>query len=138
MEVGAEVVLDPAEANLAEHIKELTQGRGVDKAIDCSGAVAAQRLCIDATRRKGHIAFVGECYDELPIKASDDLIRTGLTIHSAWHYNLALFPKVMEVIQQSPVIDQLISHVLPLSEIQQAFELSASRQCAKIILKPWE
>jgi CheY-like chemotaxis protein len=36
------------------------------------------------------------------------------------------------------VIDKLISHTFPLSQIQEALELSASRQCAKIILKPWE
>jgi hypothetical protein len=44
----------------------------------------------------------------------------------------------MQVIQRSPAIDKLISHVLPMGHIQEAFELSASHQCAKIILKPWE
>ena len=44
----------------------------------------------------------------------------------------------MQVIQQSPLIDLLISHVLPMSQIQDAFELSASHQTAKVILKPWE
>jgi threonine dehydrogenase-like Zn-dependent dehydrogenase len=44
----------------------------------------------------------------------------------------------MQVIQESPVIKQLISHVLPMTQIQEAFELSASHECAKIILKPWE
>jgi hypothetical protein len=29
-------------------------------------------------------------------------------------------------------------HVFPMSQVQEAFEVSASRQCAKIILKPWE
>jgi len=32
----------------------------------------------------------------------------------------------------------LISHVMPMSQIQEAFELSASHECAKIILNPWE
>jgi L-iditol 2-dehydrogenase len=61
-----------------------------------------------------------------------------LTIHGSWHYNLALFPQIMQVILESPVIEHLISHVLPMSRVQEAFELSASRQCAKIILRPWE
>ena len=136
--LGAEAVVDPGSEGVVQQVLDLTDGRGVDKAVDCAGIVAAQRLCIDATRRKGQVAFVGECGDELGIRVSPDMIRKGLTLRGAWHYNLALFPSVMQVIQQSPVIGRLISHVLPMSEVQQAFELSASHQCAKIILKPWE
>ena len=44
----------------------------------------------------------------------------------------------MAVIQQSPLIDLLLSHVLPMSRIQEAFELCAAQQTAKVILKPWE
>ena len=44
----------------------------------------------------------------------------------------------MQVIQSSPVIMHLISHTFPMSQIQQAFEVSASQQNAKIILHPWE
>jgi len=137
-QLGAEAVLDPRHENLVEQIKALTDGRGVDRALDCTGVPQAQRLCIDATRRKGHVAFVGECNDDLRIKVSPDLLRKGLTLHGSWHYNLALFPKVMQVIQRSPLLDMLISHVIPMREIQRAMEVSASHDCAKILLKPWE
>jgi threonine dehydrogenase-like Zn-dependent dehydrogenase len=136
--LGADSVIDPSSDDAREQIKALTNGRGVDKAVDCSGTLPAQRFCIDATRRKGQVTFVGECGDELAIRVSPDLIRTGLTVRGSWHYNLSLYPQIMQVIQQSPVIGDLISHVLPMSQIQEAFELSASHQCAKIILKPWE
>jgi hypothetical protein len=55
----------------------------------------------------------------------------------SWHYNLNDYPKILQVIQESPLIDQLISHVMPMREIQAAFELSASLETAKIILQPW-
>ncbi len=137
-QLGAEVVLDPHGEDLAGQIGELTQGKGVDKALDCCGALEAQRLCIEATRRKGKVAFVGQSMEDLPIKTTLDLITAGLTLYGSWHYNISLYPKVMQVIQESPVIERLISHVLPMTEIQQAMELSASHECAKIILKPWE
>jgi len=136
--MGAAAVLDPGDERLVEKIKDLTAGRGVDCSLDCSGAVAAQRVCIDATRRKGKVAFVGECGEELPIRVSPDLVRTGIAIIGSWHYNLNDFPRIMKVIQESPLIDQLISHVLPMSQIQEAFEQSASHETAKVILKPWE
>jgi threonine dehydrogenase-like Zn-dependent dehydrogenase len=134
----ADYVVDPRAGDALAQICAITGGVGVDKALDCAGVVAAQRLCIDATRRKGQVAFVGECNDELPIRVSPDMIRKGLTLIGSWHYNLAYTPQIMQVIRGSPVIQHLISHVLPMSRVQDALELSASQQNAKIILKPWE
>lgn len=136
--LGADAVLDPRDSQTLHQIMDLTAGVGVDQALDCSGVVAAQRLCIDAARRKGQVMFVGECHDDLPIKVSPDLIRKGLTLRGGWHYNLSLFPQIMQVIQKSPVVHHLVSHTFPMSAIQTAFETSASQQCAKIILNPWE
>jgi threonine dehydrogenase-like Zn-dependent dehydrogenase len=137
-ELGAEAVFDPASGDIVERLRSLTSGRGVDCAIDCSGSVAAERLCIDATRKKGRVAFVGESYTPLALTISPDMIRKGLTLIGAWHYNLNDFDRVMEVIRTSPLIDRLISHVIPMSRIQEAFELSASHETAKIVLTPWE
>ncbi len=136
--LGADVVIDPNDQEALDQVLDLTDGLGVDKALDCSGVVAAQRFCIDAVRRKGEVSFVGECSDELPIRVSPDMIRKGLTIRGSWHYNLSLYAKIVQVIRESPVVDKLISHVMPMSQVQQALELSASHQCSKIILQPWE
>jgi L-iditol 2-dehydrogenase len=135
--MGVAEVVDPRDEAALARIRELTGDRGVDCALDCSGNVQAERLCVDATRRKGQVAFVGECYDNLPLRISPDMIRKGLTLIGSWHYNLHDYPKIMQVIQESPLIDLLISHVIPLREIQAAFELSASHETAKVILQPW-
>jgi threonine dehydrogenase-like Zn-dependent dehydrogenase len=137
-ELGADVVLNPMDEDIRQQIKELTGGRGPDKSLDCSGNPQAHRLCIDATRRRGSVTFIGECWNETPLRVSDDLIRKGLTIHGSWHYNLNLFPKIMQVIRNSPVAEKLISHTFPMSRIQEAMELSASHESSKILLKPWE
>jgi L-iditol 2-dehydrogenase len=138
LELGAEVVLDPSDPDLLARVRDLTGGDGPDKAIDCSGAPPAHRLCIDAVRRKGVVAFVGESQADTALRISPDMIRKGLTLVGSWHYNLSLFGGIMQVIQHAPNIDALISHVFPMSEIQSAFELSASHHSAKIILRPWE
>ncbi len=135
-EMGAAAVLDPRDEDVVDQVKALTKGRGVDCALDCSGNVLAQRLCIDATRRKGQVAFVGEGHDDLVIRVSPDMIRKGLTLIGSWHYNLNHYPLVMKVIKESPLIDLLISHVMPMTKFEEAFELQAAGQCAKIILTP--
>lgn len=140
-QMGA-TVLDPRDPGTPPRIKELTRGLGVDSALDCSGNIQAQRLCIDATRRKGQVAFVGECMDELSIRVSPDMIRKGLTVFGSWHYNLQYYPLIMQVVDaladaQLPLLDLLISHVLPMRDVEKAFEIQKRGEAAKIILKPW-
>ena len=88
--LGAAVVLAPDDPGTLGTILEMTEGRGVDRAVDCAGVPAAQRLCVDATRRRGEVTFVGECNDPLAIRISPDMIRKGLTVRGSWHYNLSL------------------------------------------------
>ena len=135
--MGAEIVFHPSDDRLVERIRDRTGGIGVDCAVDWSGRVEAERLCIDATRRRGRVAFVGECSQELAIRVSPDMIRKGLTVAGSWLYNMADVPNVIKVIQESPLIDHLISHVMPMSRIQDAFELMVSGECAKVVLRPW-
>ncbi len=135
--LGADLVVDPSDEDALLKVHQWAGRAGVSQALDCSGVVAAQRFCIDAVRRRGQVAYVGECQEDLHIKVSPDMIRKGLAIHGNWHYNLNLYSKVMAVIRHSPVIQHLVSHQFPMSQVQQALEVSASGQCAKILLDPW-
>lgn len=137
-ELGAEEVLDPNDEKILDKIKELTDGVGIDKAVDCSGASQAHRLMVDAARRKGQVAFVGEG-GEFPLAASRDMIRKGLVLRGNWHYNLGVYPKLMKVIQESgDQLDKLITHTFPMSEVQKAWELQSTHDCGKVILYPWK
>ena len=113
---------------------------GVDHSIDCSGVVAAHRFCIDATRRKGTVSFVGESgQNETPVRVSADLLRKGLSLHGSWHYNMADTPQILRVIAaNSGKLDKLISHRFPLARVADAWALQATGACAKVLLKPWE
>ncbi|MBD3175809.1 MAG: zinc-binding dehydrogenase [Armatimonadia bacterium] len=134
--LGADHVLEPTDVTL-EHIRDLCRGRGVDKAIECAGVAAAQRLCIDALRRRGEMAFVAEAGD-LVVKVSQDLIRKGLTVHGVWHYNMGRTPAMMEQITEMGVqLDQLITHRFPMSGADEAFELQMTGECGKVVLDPW-
>jgi L-iditol 2-dehydrogenase len=137
LDLGAEVAVNPDDPKAVALIRDLTGGLGVDCAMDCAGFVPAERLCIEATRRRGRVAFVGECGEPLSIHVSDDLLRKGLTIIGSWHYNRNDYPGVMRVIRESPLVPRLISRVMPMSAIQEALELSAGHGCGKILLDPW-
>lgn len=138
LQLGATAVVDPTSSDALTQIRELSGGRGVDKAIDCSGIVAAHRLCIDATRRKGQVAFVGECSDATPLHISPDMIRKGLTLLGSWHYKMQDTPAIMQLISRvGGQIEQLISHRFPMTQVQAAWELQLTGQTAKVLLQPW-
>ena len=137
-EIGAVAAIDPGEEGALERIMDLTDDRGADKAIDCSGSPDAQRLMIDAARRRGQVAFVGEA-GELTIQVSRDTIRKGLTLHGVWHWNLADTPRMWQVIRGSAeLLDRQITHTFPLSAVREAWELQLTGECGKVILHPWE
>ena len=138
LDLGAAVALEPDEHCLSA-LLELTGGRGVDKAIDCSGSPAAHRLCVDGVRRRGDVAFVGECTDETPIRVGPDLLRKGIRLIGSWHYNLGDYGRLMATIAAVPdQLERLISHRFALEDVEEAWALQLGGECAKIILKPWE
>jgi L-iditol 2-dehydrogenase len=137
-DLGAALVFDQHDPDVRARIIDATKGKGVDKSLDCAGAVQAHRLCIETTRRVGKVAFVGESSADTPMRVSPDLIRKGLQLMGVWHYNLGGTPKMMRTIQQASCqIDRLISHTFSLDEAQAAFETQLTRQSAKVVLKPW-
>ena len=136
-QLGADLTLDAASDTLRDEIRERTGGLGVDAAIDCSGSPVAQRLCIDAVRRRGRVAFVGQTRTPIEVHPSRDLLANGLTVMGSWHYNLNLYPELMQLIERSDLLDTLISHTFALTSIQEAFEATATQETAKVILHPW-
>jgi L-iditol 2-dehydrogenase len=134
VELGAQTVLDPADPEILAQIKGLTGARGVDKAMDCTAVPAAQKLAIDATRRRGQVAFVGwGGHIELP-----NMVPQGLTLHGCWHWNLQDFHPFLKMIGEvGDLIDRQITHTFPMSRVQDAWDLQLTGNCGKVMLKPW-
>lgn len=136
-ELGAKEVFHPQHPDVLKQIYQATKGQGVDKAIDSSGSPQAQRLLIEATKRRGEVAFVGESGD-FSLHVSNDLLRKGLTLHGQWHYNLTQTPRMLELIRRGrDLLERFITHRFPLKKVQEAFELQITGQCGKVILDPW-
>ncbi len=136
-DLGAVAVLDPNDPDVLAQIRALSGGRGPGVGVDCSGHVDAHRLQLDAAARRACVVLVGESNEATPIRVSPDLIRKGLTVMGSWHYSLTDVPNVMRVIGEFPGVERLITHRFPFDRVQEAFEVSESQQCAKVILHPF-
>lgn len=136
--LGAHHILDPNDSDALSTVLDLTDGLGVDCGLDCTGVPDAQRFLIDAVRRRGQVTFVGEG-GEVPIHASRDTIRKGLSIRGSWHWNMADAPRMMRMIGDvTDQLDRQITHHFSLADVGRAFELQLTGACGKILLHPWD
>lgn len=134
--LGAELVLDAGDKHVLKKILDVTDGRGVDCAIECSSGPGYQRLAIDATRRKGKVTFLAES-GQLDIHLNRDIIQKGLAIYGSLDFNLNDAGRLIEMIGElGDRLDSYITHRFPLSGIRDAWERQLSGECGKVILYP--
>ena len=134
--IGVEAVIDPTSNGALEEIMDLTDGKGVAKSVECSSVETAPDFLVQAAARRGQIASPGWGG---PMNARE-INRKGLTVHGCWHWNHQRDSQVMmgTIRGAKSLLDKVITHTFPFSEVQQALETRASNQCGKIILHPWE
>jgi threonine dehydrogenase-like Zn-dependent dehydrogenase len=134
--LGAETVLDPVAEDIPRRAAELTGGRGVDAAIECSGVGAAAVSCIRSVRRRGRVALVGGSGD-FTLNGWGDVISKGLSLFGAWHWNLGHTSRIMKVIADSgALIDRMVTHRFPMSRVGEAWDLQLQGNCGKVLLYP--
>jgi threonine dehydrogenase-like Zn-dependent dehydrogenase len=135
--LGSDHVLDPGDGDVRERVLEITQGRGVDHAIECSGHAEYQRLAIDALRRLGSATFLAEP-GEIVVRIDEDLVQRGVMLLGSLDINRRDGDALLQVIGAMPEqIDAFITHRFPLSDIAAAFEKQIGYECGKIVLDPW-
>jgi propanol-preferring alcohol dehydrogenase len=131
-EMGADHVLS-AGADVVQTLRDMTNGIGVDAAIDCSGNAAAQNAALDATRGFGRVAFIGEAR-ETTIRPSEQFLRKQLTLIGSWYFGIAEYDEIVRCIMSRNVpLERLITHTFDLDDAAEAFRLFDARETEKAV-----
>lgn len=131
--LGADVVVDSRSQDAATALRAVTHGDGVDIAIDCSGNPAAQNAALDATRRLGSVAFVGESRSTT-INPSDQFIRKLLTVIGGWYFATWEYAAITRFILEHDLpVDQLVTHRFELADAPEAFRMFNARETEKAV-----
>lgn len=130
-DLGAERVLDPLSEDVPAVVHELTGG--ADAGVETSGAPTAARTLALAARRRGSVSFISWNDIELPA-----LVPLGLTLHGIWHWNHLTMARAMwDTIRKArPLLDTMLTHVLPLEDVAAAMDLQDTGRCGKVFLLP--
>lgn len=138
-EVGAHHAL-LSSPDIPKKIASLNQGRKADLVIVCTGAQNAFKQALESLERGGVILiFTAASQDALlPLSTNDIFWRSEVTLLSSYAAAPVDLQAALEFIANKKiVVNDLITHRLPLEEIQKGFDLTVKpQQSMKVIINP--
>ncbi len=119
-------------ADTLSEVLKLTNGQGVERAIDCSGHTSGRQLAIRATRKWGRIAFVGEG-GTVEFNPSPDMLHDQKTIYGSWVTSIWRMEElVSKIVRWRIHPEDLVTHRFTLDQASDAYALMASGKCGKV------
>jgi threonine dehydrogenase-like Zn-dependent dehydrogenase len=113
-------------------VLDLTRGRGVERAVDCSANDAARATAIRATRKWGRVVFLGEG-GRVEFNPSPDIIHDQKTIYGSWVTSTWLMEELVErLVRWNLHPADLITHRFRLEKVGEAYSLMSSGRCGKV------
>ena len=132
--MGATLVIDPRERDLAEVQRELAMSEGFDIGLEMSGNAEALRSMIDNMAHGGGIAVLGIPPGEVTLDLSP-VIFDMLTIKGVYGREMYETWYQMTVMLQSGLdIRPVITHRFPYRDFEEAFAVARSGKSGKVIL----
>jgi (R,R)-butanediol dehydrogenase/meso-butanediol dehydrogenase/diacetyl reductase len=132
-------LFDASKSPVVDALRELTGGRGVDVAIDCTGNEAGLNTCINAVRGRGSVV---ECALHVRPPAIDmyALALKDIRLESTWCYSVYDFPRYASLIATGRLpVEKAITAKVSLEEIEdQGFRILADPNglATKILVYP--
>lgn len=139
--MGADVVInvgDTTPEERVEQIQELTNGVGVDIAIECAGIPAVFSEALDVVRRGGKVIEVGHYTDSGDIRVRPHQIcNKDLDVCGVWAYPQIQFQTALDFLQitRAP-LHELITHHLPLHQLEKGIDMLGQEGVYKVVIEP--
>lgn len=136
-EMGADLAINPKQEDPVELVRKLTGGRGADVLLEMSGSLSAIKQGFAALRKAGKAALLGipskpvefDIANEIIFKSIEVRGINGRRIWDTWYKGQALLAKGVD-------LNKLITHRMPLVDIEKGLELMKAGECGKVILYP--
>ena len=123
---GADLVIDVQKESANERIQQITDGRGVDVAVDCTsgGGPAPMLLAIEAAKRRAATLVVqGEGNATFPDFPIGRLTRKGITLKSARGHSYRAVEMGLQLLASRKYpLDLLTTHRFGLAEVDLAIK----------------
>lgn len=136
-ELGFETVLNVANDNVQQVVGDLTRGIGADMVIDCSGAPRAIASLPSLTRKKGTICAIGLTGGRTVDFPWEDCCKKVLDIYFCMSTSYTCWDRALNLMHKKLVpAEKVITHRMPLTDWEKAFEEIEAQRALKVILHP--
>jgi L-iditol 2-dehydrogenase len=136
---GPDLLVDPFNEDLLAAVSDFTDGLGVDIAICANPIAATQAQAVKAVRKAGRVILFGGLPKSDPMTTlNGNIIHYGeIELVGAFSYHPTTHELALDLLSRKLLpAEQLITHTMPLDQIDQAFETAASGEGLKVIVKP--
>ncbi len=126
--MGADDVIDARNVNLAEQVKVLTQGLGVNAVIDIVASRATLESGLQALAMGGRLVIIGvqpkSVYGADPGFTVNpiDFLQRGLELHSSRYVNAAEIAQTLELVRLKR-IKPVVTRIFTLDRVEEAHDL---------------
>ncbi|HET7672432.1 MAG TPA: zinc-binding dehydrogenase [Burkholderiales bacterium] len=128
---GADAVINAAQEDPVAALKDLTSGKGVDLALECSGAAAARRAAVRSVKTWGTACYVGEGGD-VTLDVSPDLLRRQVTLIGSWTFSAMGMKECAEFIARKRIpLERIFTHKWRLEQADEAYKLFDQQAAGK-------
>jgi threonine dehydrogenase-like Zn-dependent dehydrogenase len=128
---GADAVIDPGATDPVDALRELTDGAGVDAALECSAHPDARAAAVRAVRTWGRVAYVGEG-GSVSLDVSKDLLRRQVTLIGSWTFSVVGQAECARFIASRKLpLRQLLTHRFSLEDAEAAYRLFDTQTTGK-------
>ena len=132
------VLIDPVKQDVVKIIKDATGGRGVDVALEISGAPPATKMAFQVLRLGGRVSLTGLPSATVELDTPTDIIYKEATVYGTTGRLMWKTWWQMQTLLDSGKFDPMpaITHRLPLAEVGKGVELARTGQAGKVLLYP--
>lgn len=136
-ELGADYLIHLKSEDCVERIMEITEGRGVDAALECTGAEPSFQKVIDSVRKGGTVVLLGLTGGKnVPMPIDSIVSRELKVLGSIGQPNDVEY--AMKIInKQKYPLNKIITHKYPMSKAPEAIEYFISKKdptCIRCVL----
>ncbi|QWQ38311.1 zinc-binding dehydrogenase [Gemella sp. zg-570] len=135
-EIGIDIIVDSLKENLEEIVLRETNGYGVDKAFDCSGAVIAVNSALPLVKKKGDFVQVGLFAEKRNSLDQESIIQRELRYIGSRSQKPSSWVLALELLSQGKIAtDKMITKIFSIEEARQAFETVMAGNEIKVLIK---
>ncbi|MGQ9588186.1 MAG: L-threonine 3-dehydrogenase [Thermoplasmata archaeon] len=140
--MGADRVLDAlmGSEELVREVKELTDGNGADVCLEMSGSAPALKLVFDMLTPGGRVSILGLYNDPVTLDVNNAITFKSATVHGITGRRMfQTWDQMYKILWRKDFREKLssiITHTLPIRDIEKGMGLIRSKEAAKVSLRP--